>query len=214
MNAPLSLIVGLGNPGRQYAKTRHNLGWQVLDRLAEKLKIGFKAGKGEYHVALLEEDGREIAFLKSTTYMNNSGAAVKEALTFFGKVPADLLVILDDMALPLGKLRLRSRGSSGGHKGLESIIYQLETEDFARLRLGTGTPEAKGVAVEHVLGEFSKEDKEIAKGMMEEAVTVVEICFQKGVQTALNRLSRDVPQKDELPKDDKKDAGNDGILKR
>ncbi|MCI0406512.1 MAG: aminoacyl-tRNA hydrolase [candidate division Zixibacteria bacterium] len=190
MNTPLSLIVGLGNPGRQYAKTRHNLGWQVLDRLAEKLKIGFKAGKGEYYLALLEEKERDVFFLKPATYMNASGVAVKEALAFFGKTPADLLVILDDMALPLGKLRLRSNGSSGGHNGLESIIYQMQSEDFVRLRLGIGTPEAKEAAVGHVLGEFSKEEKKTAEEMMENAVVAVETCYQKGFQDALNYLSR------------------------
>lgn len=189
MNQPLSLIVGLGNPGRQYAKTRHNLGWQVLDRLVEKLKIGFKAGKGEYYAALLKEGDREIVFLKPTTYMNGSGIAVKEALAFFGKTPAELLVVLDDMALPLGKLRLRSKGSSGGHNGLESVIYQLQTEDFARLRLGIGTPEAKEAAVGHVLGEFSADEKKTAEEMMENAVVLIEICCQKEYQTALNYLS-------------------------
>ena len=190
MNETLSLVVGLGNPGRQYAQTRHNLGWQVLDRLAEKLKIGFKAGKGEYYAALLKENGREIVFLKPTTYMNNSGIAVQEALTFFGKPPSELLVILDDMALSLGKLRLRAGGSSGGHHGLESIIYQLQTEDFARLRFGIGTPGAKGTAVDHVLGEFSKEEKKIAEEMMEKAAALVEICYQESFQEALNHLSR------------------------
>jgi len=190
VSRPLSLIVGLGNPGRQYVKTRHNLGWQVLDRLVEKLKIGFKAGKGEYYAALLEEGDREIFFLKPTTYMNGSGIAVKEALAFFGKTPADLLVILDDMALPLGKLRLRANGSSGGHNGLESVIYQLQSEEFARLRLGIGTPEAKEAAVGHVLGEFSPEEKKTAEEMMESAVVLVETCHQKGYQAALNYLSR------------------------
>lgn len=193
MNPPLSLIVGLGNPGREYAKTRHNLGWQILDRLCEKLKIAFKAGKGEYYVALFEENEREIVFLKPTTFMNNSGIAVKEALTFFGKTPADLLVILDDMALPLGKLRLRANGSSGGHNGLESVIYQLQIEDFARLRLGIGTPGAKGAAVGHVLGEFSKEEKKNAEEMMESAAEIVQTCFQRGFQEALNYLSRKPP---------------------
>ena len=201
MNKPLSLIVGLGNPGRQYAKTRHNLGWQVLDRLAEKLKIGFKAGKGEYYAALLEENEREIVFLKPTTFMNNSGIAVQEALAFFGKTSADLLVILDDMALPLGKLRLRANGSSGGHNGLESVIYQLQTEAFARLRLGIGTPGAKGAAVGHVLGEFSKEEKKNAEEMMESAAEIVETCFQKGFQEALNSLSRKPSILGEIPEE-------------
>ncbi|HXF48190.1 MAG TPA: aminoacyl-tRNA hydrolase [Verrucomicrobiae bacterium] len=190
MSRPLSLIVGLGNPGRQYAKTRHNLGWQVLDRLAGKLKIGFKSGKGDYYVALLEEDDREVVFLKPTTFMNGSGIAVKEALAFFGKTPSDLLVILDDMALPLGELRLRAKGSSGGHNGLESIIYQLQSEEFARLRLGIGTPEAKEAAVGHVLGEFSPEEKKTAEEMMKRAVVLVETCYQKGYQAALNYFSR------------------------
>ncbi len=201
MNRPYSLIVGLGNPGRQYAKTRHNLGWQVLDRLCEKLKIGFKAGKGEYYVALFEESDGKIVFLKPTTYMNGSGVAVKEALSFFDKTSADLLVILDDMALPLGKLRLRAGGSSGGHNGLESIIYQLQTEEFARLRLGIGTPEAKGAAVGHVLGEFSKEEKKNADAMMECAGEVVEACFQKGFQESLNYLSRSAPVQKETAED-------------
>ncbi len=190
MSQSLSLIVGLGNPGRQYAKTRHNLGWQVLDRLCEKLNIGFKAGRGDYYVALLQDGDREVVFLKPTTYMNGSGVAVKDALAFLGKPAADLLVILDDMALPLGRLRVRSKGSSGGHNGLESIIYQLQTEEFARLRLGIGTPETKEAAVGHVLGEFSKEEKKIAEEMMENAVVVVETCCQTGFQEALNYLSR------------------------
>jgi PTH1 family peptidyl-tRNA hydrolase len=122
--------------------------------------------------------------------MNGSGIAVKEALAFFGKTPADLLVVLDDMALPLGKLRLRANGSSGGHNGLESVIYQLQTDDFARLRLGIGTPGAKEAAVGHVLGEFSREEKKTAEEMMETAVVLVETCYQKGYQTALNYLSR------------------------
>jgi peptidyl-tRNA hydrolase, PTH1 family len=190
LNRPFYLIVGLGNPGKQYAKTRHNMGWQVLDRLAEKLKIGFRAGKGEYYFALLEEKEQEVVFLKPTTFMNGSGIAVKEVLAFFGKTPADLLVILDDMALPLGKLRLRANGSSGGHNGLESIIYQLQTDAFARLRLGIGTPEAKEAAVGHVLGEFSQEEKKTAEEMMESAIVVVETCCQTGYQAALNYLSR------------------------
>jgi PTH1 family peptidyl-tRNA hydrolase len=190
VNRPYNLIVGLGNPGRQYERTRHNLGWQVLDRLCEKLKIGFKAGKGEYYVAILPQEEGKIVFLKPTTYMNNSGIAVREALEFFGKTPADLLVILDDLALPLGKLRLRSQGSSGGHNGLESIIYQLQTEDFARLRLGIGTPETKGEAVSHVLGEFSAEEKKTAEEMLEKAASVVEAGYQRGFQEALNYLSR------------------------
>jgi len=190
MNRPYSLIVGLGNPGRRYAKTRHNLGWQVLDWLCEKLKIGFKAGKGEYYVALLEEGNREIVFLKPTTYMNTSGVAVREALAFFDKTPADLLVILDDMALPLGKLRLRASGSFGGHNGLESVVYQLETENFARLRLGIGTPGDGKAAVGHVLGKFTAEEKKAAGEIMECAAEVVEASFQKGFQEALNFLSR------------------------
>ncbi len=190
MNSRLSLIIGLGNPGRQYAKTRHNLGWQVLDRLCEKVKAGFKAGKGEYYAALLKENELEVVFLKPTTFMNNSGIAVKEVLEFFGKTPADLLVILDDLALPLGKLRLRLQGSSGGHNGLESIIYQLQTDEFARLRLGIGTPETGEAAVSHVLGEFSAEEKKTAEEMLEKAAAVVEISYQKGFQEALNYLSR------------------------
>jgi PTH1 family peptidyl-tRNA hydrolase len=122
--------------------------------------------------------------------MNGSGIAVKEALAFFGKTPADLLVVLDDMALPLGKLRLRANGSSGGHNGLESVIYQLQSEEFSRLRLGIGTPGAKEAAVGHVLGEFSREEKKTDEEMMETAVVLVETCYQKGYQTALNYLSR------------------------
>ena len=190
MNQSLSLIVGLGNPGRQYAKTRHNLGWQVLDRLSESLRLGFKAGKGEYECAFFQEAGEDIFFLKPTTYMNASGLAVKEALEFFGKSPSRLLVVLDDLALPLGKLRLRARGTSGGHNGLASIIYQLQTDQFARLRLGIGTPETKKLTVDHVLGEFSEAERKTAQEMLEGAAAVVGLCYQKGFQEALNYLSR------------------------
>ena len=135
------MIVGLGNVGREYEGTRHNVGFAVVDGVAAKFKKSFAPGKGEYFAAQIRHRGEEIVLFKPTTYMNNSGIAVSNAAERFGILPEDILVAYDDFNIPLGKLRLRKSGGDGGHNGVYSIIYQLNSENFSRLRCGIGSEE-------------------------------------------------------------------------
>ncbi|HET6202373.1 MAG TPA: aminoacyl-tRNA hydrolase [Planctomycetota bacterium] len=152
---PLRIVVGLGNPGEEYRGTRHNAGFEVLDRVAADLGVAF--GKPRWGRVPPAEAGGDAAggflLVKPKTYMNLSGDAVAKACEVHGASPADLLLVCDDLNLPAGRLRLRARGSAGGHHGLESVIGRLGTEEFARLRIGIGG--VVGDAVPHVLGRFA-----------------------------------------------------------
>ncbi|ADU96271.1 aminoacyl-tRNA hydrolase [Thermovibrio ammonificans] len=153
----VKLVVGLGNPGREYEKTRHNVGWMVLDRLADKLGVSlnrekFKGLYGEYR----GENGKVI-LLKPLTYMNRSGESVSQFLRYFKIAPEEMVVVYDDLDLPLGKLRLKPKGSSGGHRGVESIIRELGTSNFPRLKVGIGRPARKEEVVDYVLSPFGRE---------------------------------------------------------
>src|SRR5512140_670305 len=132
-------IVGLGNPGTQYQETRHNLGFLVVEELCRRLRTPLRPGKGEYLIARTDIEGTDVHIAAPMTFMNNSGAAVADILQRYQVTPRELLVVVDDFALPLGMLRFRLKGSDGGHNGLASIIYTLSTEEFPRLRCGIGT---------------------------------------------------------------------------
>jgi peptidyl-tRNA hydrolase, PTH1 family len=194
------IFAGLGNIGREYEGTRHNIGFEVVDLVERSLErsTGWRAGKGEYYFAKgfappsLQGGGRgveeaqEILLVKPTTYMNLSGRAIRDALQFY-KVPmGQLVVISDDIALPLGTLRLRLGGSDGGHNGLSSIIYELGTEDFARLRCGIGAGFHKGEQVRFVLSKFKPDELKSGQEMIERAA---QACFEiasAGAQKAMN----------------------------
>lgn len=183
------LVVGLGNPGKEYAATRHNVGFMVVDQLAEE--IGIKVEKNKFK-ALVGEGfvGTEKVILaKPQTYMNLSGEAVLDIAGFY-KIPAEkVIVILDDMDLPVGKVRLRMKGGSGGHNGLKSIIYQLQTEDFARLRIGIGKPAPERQTVGYVLGKFGDEEREaMTEALSKTAKAVLEI-MESGVERAMNKVN-------------------------
>jgi len=183
--------VGLGNPGKSYQKTRHNLGYRVVDLLAEKHKTKFKGGKGEYLHCRIEVEGRKVYLLKPLTFMNASGQAVFDSLRFFNLTPPELFVICDDVALPFGSLRIREKGSDGGHKGLRSIIYQLGTEEFPRLRLGIG-PAPEGVDLEDfVLQRFKKEEKKSVEELIQRGSQAVESSIILGVRESMNRFNKD-----------------------
>ena len=153
------LIVGLGNIGAEYADTRHNIGFRVLDALAGASNTSFSTGRyGD--VAELRHKGRTLLLLKPSTYMNLSGKAVRYWMEAERIAPENLLVISDDIALPFGTLRLRAKGSSGGHNGLKNIAELLGTEEFARMRFGVGGDFPKGHQVDYVLGEWSAEERE------------------------------------------------------
>lgn len=185
------LITGLGNPGKAYGSTRHNLGFMVIDRLAERLRVSFHPGKGEYrlsHPGALAGGTREVVLLKPLTYMNNSGAAVQEVVHYFKFELRHLLVILDDFQLPFGTLRIRSKGSDGGQKGLRSIIAGLGTNAFARLRLGIGN-ELNQNATHFVLSSFSKAEREALPSLVERAADAAMDFCEHGVSYAMNRYN-------------------------
>jgi len=185
----LSLIVGLGNPGRKYQKTRHNLGFRVVDYLAAERGRRFKPGKGEYLLCEIREEERRIRLLKPLTYMNASGEAVAEALDRLGHDIEDLLVVCDDANLPLGKIRIREKGSDGGHKGLRSIIYHLGSADFARLRMGVGQAPEGMELEEFVLAKFDRDEKEQAELMIETACRAVESAWAFGLAESMSRFN-------------------------
>ncbi|HIQ31254.1 MAG TPA: aminoacyl-tRNA hydrolase [Aquifex aeolicus] len=157
----IKLVVGLGNPGKEYENTRHNIGFRVVDELVRKLRA---KGPSEECLSLVyttRTGGRELLLVKPMTYMNNSGLAVINLLEEKGIMPEEMLVIYDDLDLPVGVTRLRLRGSSGGHRGMESVINAAGTENFPRLRIGIGRPKKKEHVVNYVLSPFSREEEEV-----------------------------------------------------
>jgi len=180
------LIVGLGNPGARYAETRHNIGFKVVERLAEKLNLNFRAGKGDY---LIASGAAEILLLKPLTYMNNSGLAVRPAADYFDIPAARMLIVFDDYQLPLGKLRLRPHGSDGGHNGMASVIQHLGTPEVSRLRLGIGAEFAKGEMADYVLTTFSRDEHKLLPEIYDRAVEAV-LCFiNDGMPQAMNKFN-------------------------
>lgn len=191
----LQLLVGLGNPGDRYSDTRHNVGFLALDRLAEREHSGFRQ-QGKLH-GLLAEVGsgpQRLRLLKPQTYMNDSGRSIRAALDWFGLAPDQILVLVDDMDLPLGRLRLRASGSAGGHNGLRSTIAHLGSESFARLRIGIGAPagdpsQRRERTVSHVLGRFQAEERPVLDQVLDEVLSGVELIRRQGLERAGNRLN-------------------------
>ncbi len=186
------LIVGLGNPGSQYEGTRHNLGFDIVDHLALHLKITFKAGSGEYYVAGGQVDDVRVILLKPVTYMNNSGEAVGDAADRFDVPPSHILVVCDDFQLPIGTLRLRTGGSDGGHNGLYSVIYHLQTEAFPRLRCGIAgdsLPEEKALRSTYVLEPFAENERRMVNHMIARASEAALFTVTNGIDEAMNRFN-------------------------
>ena len=182
------LIAGLGNIGPEYELTRHNIGFLILDQLAEKNNVKFDSGRLAL-TAELKHKGRSIHLIKPTTYMNLSGKAVNYWLKEL-KVPIEnLLVITDDVALPFGKLRMRAKGSSGGHNGLGNIQEVLGTDVYARLRCGVGSDFAKGRQADYVLGKFSKEEFKEMPFMLDKAVEGVLSYCAIGLERTMNSVN-------------------------
>ena len=183
------LIVGLGNPGAKYEKTRHNMGFQTVDLLADKTgvqlnKVKFKAAYNVVNFA-----GCKCLVMKPQTYMNLSGEAVREAAQFY-KIPADrVLVIYDDVSLPVGKLRVRPTGSAGGHNGIKNIIAHLGTQEFPRVKIGVASPGVDGDMVDHVLGVPSQADRKLLAESFEKAIDAAECIIRSGCQQAMNKFN-------------------------
>jgi PTH1 family peptidyl-tRNA hydrolase len=183
------LIVGLGNPGSEYQNTRHNVGFLVLDRLAEMagIQIGKKAFKGLTGEGRLEN--RKAALLKPQTYMNLSGQSVREAMRFYRMAPEDILVICDDVNLPVGRLRLRPEGSHGGQNGLKSVIAEIGTDAFPRLRVGVGRPEGEKGLIGHVLGKWGPDELPVVREQTERATDAIRFILSEGIDAAMNRFN-------------------------
>ena len=178
------LVVGLGNPGNEYKHTRHNVGFDIIDLIKDKYNISinrikFKGVYGEVNIS-----GEKVILLKPSTYMNLSGESVREAVSFY-KIPNENIIIIhDDISLDAGKLRIRSKGSAGGHNGLKSIIANLSSDVFTRIKIGVGQPQNS--IIPHVLGKFSKEDRVLVEKTFDASIKAVETIIGKGCTEAMN----------------------------
>lgn len=185
----MKLIVGLGNPGGKYTATRHNVGFRVVDELSRRHGIDLSRVRFSGFFGNGPVGAQQVGLLKPGTFMNLSGRAVREAMTFYKLEPADLLVISDDLALPLGRLRLRKAGSAGGHNGLTSVITETGTEAFARLRIGIEQVAGERM-VGHVLGAFTDREETVIGPAVMHAADAVECWLADGIDTAMNRFNK------------------------
>lgn len=187
----MKLIIGLGNPGKKYEKTRHNIGFMALDRLVKKLGLNFHSGKFSAEQAIKTDELHDkIFFLKPQTYMNKSGDSVAALAQFYKIDPDDMLVIHDDLDLPLGRLRVVRKGSAGGHNGIKSIIEKLGAQNFNRLKLGIGRPaDARVDVVDYVLMPFASSERQALESTLETAVQALDVFLQKGPQDAMNEFN-------------------------
>ncbi len=179
------LVVGLGNPGPEYANTRHNMGFMVVDRLSRRHRIPMKSSQHGARVGAGEIKGEPVALAKPLTFMNVSGRAVAPLLQKYSLQPANLVVVYDDVDLPLGKIRLRARGSAGGHNGIKSIIASLGTMEFPRVRIGIGRS-GKADMIDHVLSGFKPHEREEIDLALERAADAVEDILVRGIEPAMN----------------------------
>jgi peptidyl-tRNA hydrolase, PTH1 family len=185
------LIVGLGNPGRQYMHNRHNIGFRVMDRLAERLGIIFSRVMFRALTSDTRYQERRLILAKPQTYMNDSGQSVGSLVRFY-KIPLEnLLVIHDDVDLPFDTLRLRPKGGSAGQKGMASIIQHLGTQDFPRLRFGVGRPPGRMLAAAYVLQDFDRDEAEILPQLLDRAAEAALLFVSAGLETAMNKYNPD-----------------------
>ena len=186
----LRLIVGLGNPGARYARTRHNIGFQLVERLAERWRADWAAEKKfQARVARTERSGRTVLLAEPQTFMNASGETVGAVTAYYRLPLTQLIVAVDDADLPLGEIRLRAGGGSGGHHGLESIEQHLGTNDFARLRLGIGRAEGAREITDHVLGRFDAGEAALMEKVLGRAADQVECWLEAGIEKAMNQFN-------------------------
>lgn len=192
----MKVFVGLGNIGSEYEGTRHNVGFDVVDAVEPKLtrSSGWKAGKGDYYLAKGLWKNEDIVLVKPTTFMNLSGRAVVQVLQFFKTEIVDLVVICDDIAIPLGALRLRMRGSDGGHNGLGSIIYELGTNEYSRLRCGVGANFRKGDQVRYVLSKYTTQEAPLIAEMIQMAAAGCLTISEEGIEKAMNKVNYTPPE--------------------
>lgn len=183
------LIAGLGNPGRKYRQTRHNIGFMLLDRLAEQFKVSFTRFESKSLVTKVDYSDRKLVLAKPQTYMNLSGQAIGSLLKFY-KIPINnFMVVYDEVDLPFGALRIRSGGGSAGHKGMVSIIERLQSEGFPRIRIGIGRPPGKMEAATYVLQEFHRDEREILDMILDRAAQAVKDFISQGIDFSMNKYN-------------------------
>ena len=204
---PKQLIVGLGNPGSTYENTRHNIGFVVVDALARSMNIemqstlqrGFfdrvrrrpgRTAQGAHTLGIGRYRGRNFGLLKPLTYMNESGEALAPVMRRLKLQPSDILVVLDDINLPLGAIRIRPRGSDGGHNGLKSIIRRINSENFPRMRLGVGSNFGRGHQARYVLSSFDEEEQPVVAETITQACKAAQCFVTQGIETSMNRYNR------------------------
>ncbi len=182
------VIVGLGNPGNKYEITRHNIGFRIVDSIADDYNIPFKSGKGDYYFLELKYKGNRVILVKPVTFMNNTGLAIHQILKYFPVSIENLLIVYDDYNLPFGTLRFRLEGSDGGHNGLKSIIYHLHSNVFDRLRFGIGT-EFKN-SVSFVLSKFKKDEEKEIDELISAAKSGIENWMDEGIELTMNKYNK------------------------
>lgn len=185
------IIIGLGNPGLKYAGTRHNIGFDIIDSLAEKHKIKIKSLKHKSIMGKGSIYGHKVFLAKPLTYMNLSGESVCRIINYYQiDEKSELIIIADDISLPIGSIRMRKKGSDGGHNGLKSIIHQLGHNEFIRMKIGIGDKPAGHDLVGHVLGHFSGTDAKIMRDCTGNAVAAIETILEDGLDAAMNRYNK------------------------
>ena len=184
----MAVFIGLGNIGDEYSSTKHNAGFWVVNELAKRMKISFKPGKGDYVYA--EDRNKDIILIKPTTGMNRSGLAVRQILDKWNIELENLYVIVDDVDLNLGTLRIRPRGGDGCHRGMESVIYQLSENQFPRIRFGIKAGDHKRPAEKYVLKSFRKQDQQFAEEMVQQAADAAISILNNGINATMNKFNR------------------------
>jgi peptidyl-tRNA hydrolase, PTH1 family len=186
----MKIIVGLGNPGRRYDGTRHNIGFDVVDLLASRQRIEWESAPRGIDGLVARWRAADVVLAKPLTFMNLSGAAVVALLQFYKIEPADLLVVVDDVNIELGRLRTRARGSAGGHNGLKSIAGSLGSDEFARLRIGVGRGDDRRDLADHVLAKFDPAERAIVEETVNRSADAVELFIAEGIGPVMNRYNK------------------------
>lgn len=186
----MRIILGIGNPGRRYSNNRHNVGFILLDQLAEKYSLSFNPSKGDYYFCEGKVGKNEFSLIKPSTYVNNSGIAASQALQFYNINVSDFLVVYDDINLEFSKIKVKAAGGDGGHNGINSIIYHLQNDQFPRIRIGIGNNFEKGSMADYVLSDFSKEEFEVLKNTYMVSINLINEFIQGGIKQLLDANSR------------------------
>lgn len=183
------LIVGLGNPEEEYANTRHNMGFDAINKISEKYNIDVnkKKFKGLYGTGVI--DGKKVILLKPQTYMNLSGDSIIEVMDYYGIEPEDLIVIYDDMDIEKGTMKIRKKGGPGSHNGMKSVVENLQTTNFARIRIGIGRPEHNQDKINFVIGKLPKEEQDMLEAGVQKAAEAIPVILSEGIDNAMNRCN-------------------------